>query len=312
MTKPKALCVAGPTASGKSALGMALARKLSGEIVCMDSMQVYRRMDIGTAKPTPGERAKIPHHLVDIREPDETYAVAQYAEDAKRVIEDITGRGKLPILVGGTGFYLRALTHGLNLGGVPSDPKLRQRLKASAADADGKKRLHDRLKAVDPETAARLHANDIARVSRALEVYELTGVPLSKQEQKAFDSPFDFCVIGTAMDRAALYRRIDARVDRMMEDGLQNEVQALLKEGVSPRAQAMQGIGYKELVPVLTADYPLENAVFDIKRNSRHYAKRQLTWFRRDEGVHWLDMADANAHGKALELARAFLEGNEG
>ncbi len=309
MSKPKVLAIAGPTASGKSELGMALAESFGGEIVCMDSMQIYRRMDIGTAKPTAAERAKIPHHLVDIREPDQAYSVAQYAEDAKAAISNILARGRVPILVGGTGFYLRALTHGLHLGGVPSDPKLRERLKDEAGDAAGRKRLHERLQTVDPVSAERLHINDVARVSRALEVYELTGNPISALEQPAYDSPYEFLIFGTELERAALYSRIDARVDRMMADGLPDEVKALLGEGISPRAQAMQGIGYKELVPVFSNHDPLEHAVSDIKRNSRRYAKRQLTWFRRDNAVHWLDMAEKTVHTQAVNIAKAFLEG---
>lgn len=309
MSKPRVLCVAGPTASGKSALGMALAGKLDGEIICMDSMQVYRRMDIGTAKPTQEERGSVLHHLIDIREPNEPYSVAQYAKDATKAIGNVWGRGHVPILVGGTGFYLRALTHGLHLGGVQSDPEIRGRLKAEAPDGQGRRRLYERLQKIDPVTAAHLHFNDVARVSRALEVYELTGTPLSQQEQPAFESPFDFRVIGAAMERAALYRRIDARVDSMMADGLLQEVKALLLEGVSPKVQAMQGIGYKELVPVVLGEYPLESAVADIKRNSRHYAKRQLTWFRRDEAIRWLEMADEEAPEKAMAAAQAFLEG---
>jgi tRNA dimethylallyltransferase len=156
-----------------------------------------------------------------------------------------------------------------------------------------------------------LHPNDIARVSRALEVYELTGIPLSKQTQPAFDSPFDFCILGTAMERAALYNRINARVDQMMEDGLLNEVKTLLDEGVSPQAQAMQGIGYKELIPVLLNGHPLDDAVFDVKRNTRRYAKRQLTWFKRDKGVHWLDTAKEDMQANALQLAQNFLEGKK-
>lgn len=309
MSKPKVLVVAGPTAGGKSALGMALAERVSGEIVCMDSMQIYRRMDIGTAKPTAADRAKAPHHLVDIREPDETYSVAQYAGDAALAIESVLARGRVPVLVGGTGFYLRALTHGLHLGGVPSDPEVRERLKAEARDSTGRERLYDRLKAVDPVSAERLHANDVARVSRALEVYELTGRPLSALEQPAFTSPYEFCIFGTELNREALYRRIDARVDRMMADGLPREVKALLQSGVPQQAQAMQGIGYKELVPALLGEYPMENAVADIKRNSRRYAKRQLTWFRREEGIRWLDMAKADAYAGALGTAQRFLEG---
>ena len=311
MMKPKAMCVAGPTASGKSALGMALAEALRGEIVCMDSMQVYKRMDIGTAKPTREERSRIPHHLVDILEPWEPYTVARYAQDARRAIEGILERGNVPVLVGGTGFYLRALTHGLNLGGVRSDPDVRRQLKAMAADAEGKRKLHDRLRAVDPVSAERLHENDVTRVSRALEVYELTGIPLSKQEQPVFESPFDFCILGTAMERGALYARINARADEMMRLGLLNEVKALLDGGVPPQAQAMQGIGYKELVSVMTEKRPLSDAVSEVKRNSRRYAKRQLTWFRRDGTIRWMDMADKAAHHQAIGIAQAFLEGTE-
>jgi len=311
MSKPKAVCVAGPTASGKSALAMALAKRLRGEIVCMDSMQVYRRMDIGTAKPTKQDREKIPHHLVDILEPWQTYTVAQYAEDARRAIAEINERGHLPVLVGGTGFYLQALTQGLHLGGVRSDPQVRERLKAVACDEAGKQKLHEMLRAVDPVSADRLHCNDVTRVSRALEVYELTGKPMSAQEQPAFESPYDFCILGTELERAALYRRIDARVDAMMEAGLLDEVEALLREGISPEAQAMQGIGYKELVPVLTQARMPKDAAAEIKRNSRRYAKRQLTWFRRDDTIHWLDMARDGAYTQALGIAQAFLEGRK-
>ena len=272
----------------------------------MDSMQIYRRMDIGTAKPTREDRAKVPHHLVDIVEPWEPYTVAKYADDAKRVIMEITARGAFPILVGGTGFYLQALTQGLHLGGVRSDPEIRTRLKAMAQDAQGKQKLYDRLTAIDPVTAKKLHPNDIPRVSRALEVYELTGVPMSAQEQPEFESPFTFCLLGVAMERSQLYRRINTRVDAMMAEGLADEVKALLEEGVSPGAQAMQGIGYKELVPVITGTYPLENAVSDIQRNSRHYAKRQLTWFRHDEQIQWLDGDEKTREAAARSIVRAF------
>ena len=309
MMKPKVIVIAGPTASGKSALGMVLAKELRGEIVCMDSMQVYRGMDIGTAKPTADERAKVQHHLVGIAEPGESYTVARYADDAKRVISEIICRDNVPMLVGGTGFYLRALTHGLHLGGVRSDPAVRERLKAVARDTEGKRTLHGMLRAVDPVSADKLHCNDVARVSRALEVYELTGIPMSNQQQPAFESPFDFCILGTNMDRGLLYRRIDARVDAMMAGGLLDEVKSLLDRGVPIQTQAMQGIGYKELVPVLTAGRPLAEAVTEIKRNSRRYAKRQLTWFRRDAQMHWLDMEKETAHDEALSIARAFLKG---
>ncbi len=309
MSKPQVLVVAGPTASGKSALGMALAKQLGGEIVCMDSMQVYRHMDIGTAKPTAEERKQIPHHLVDIRQPDAAYSVAQYDADATQAIENILSRGHVPMLVGGTGFYLRALTHGLHLGGVPSDPDLREKLKAEASDEAGRKRLHDRLQVVDPVSAARLHENDVTRVSRALEVFELTGKPISTLEQPPYDSPFAFCILGTDFERAALYCRIDTRVDQMMAAGLLDEVKALLSSGIPKEAQAMQGIGYKELVPVITQSASLQGAVAQIKQNSRRYAKRQWTWFRREDSIHWLDMADPAVYDKALATIQAFVEG---
>ncbi len=307
--KSKVLCVAGPTASGKSALGMELARRLNGEIIGMDSMQLYRRMDIGTAKPTRAERAEIAHHLVDILEPWETYTAAQYAADAQQAVEAIAGRGKVPILVGGTGFYLSSLTRGLTLGGIRSDRELRDRLKALAQDDEGKRLLHERLAAVDPVSAKRLHPNDITRVSRALEVYELTGVALSAQAQPEAELPFDLCILGTELERGALYARINARVVQMMKNGLLSEVEALLKAGVSPQAQAMQGIGYKELVPVLSGQTPLPAAVLDIQQNTRRYAKRQLTWFRRNGAVRWLDMAQESAQTEALRIAHDFLEG---
>jgi tRNA dimethylallyltransferase len=307
--KSKVLCVAGPTASGKSALGMELARRLNGEIIGLDSMQLYRRMDIGTAKPTRAERAEIAHHLVDILEPWETYTAAQYAADARQAVEAIAGRGKVPILVGGTGFYLSSLTRGLTLGGIRSDWELRDRLKALAQDETGKRLLHERLASVDPASAKRLHPNDITRVSRALEVYELTGVALSAQAQPEAELPFELCILGTELERSALYARINARVVQMMKDGLLSEVEALLQAGVSPQAQAMQGIGYKELVPVLSGQKLLPAAVLDIQQNTRRYAKRQLTWFRRNGAVRWLDMAQESAQTEALHIAQHFLEG---
>ncbi len=309
--KPKVLCVAGPTASGKSALGMELAGRLNGEIVCMDSMQVYRRMDIGTAKPTRAERAQITHHLVDILEPWEQYTAAQYAADALQALEAVTARGKVPVLVGGTGFYLSALTQGLTLGGVRSNRAYRDNLKAMAQDDEGKQKLHAMLAAVDPVSAGRLHPNDITRVSRALEVYRFTGAPLSAQARPERELPFDLCILGTDLERAALYARINARVLQMMTDGLLTEVEQLLQAGVSPQAQAMQGIGYKELVPVLSGQRPLSEAVSEIQQNTRRYAKRQWTWFRRNGAVRWLNMAQPGARTEALQIARQFLEGRE-
>ena len=300
------LCVVGPTACGKTALAIRLAGELGGEIISMDSMQVYRRMDIGTAKPTPAERQGIPHHLIDVAEPAEPFTVAQYAALAQQAIADCAARGKLPILAGGTGFYLRALTDGLHLGNVPSDPELREQLKQQAQTQEGRLALHTRLAGLDSATAARLHPNDVQRVSRALEVFLLTGTPLSRQQHGVADCPYWFCMIGVTMERAELYGRINRRVDAMLEAGLLAEVQTLLASGVTPTAQAMQGIGYKELVPVLQNGVPLAQAVTLLKQNTRHYAKRQWTWFRAEERVQWLDAAHPECTQQALAISKAF------
>lgn len=298
------VAVVGPTAAGKSALAMAIAQRLNAEIVCMDSMQVYRRMDIGTAKPTAEERRKVAHHLLDVREPTEPFSVSEYASLAQAALRDVAARGKAPLLVGGTGFYLRALMHGLALGGAKGDPALRARLENEALAPDGRQRLHERLRGIDPPTAARLHANDVRRVVRALEVYELTGVPFSQQQNEAADGPFRFHPLGVTLPRETLYERIDHRVDAMLRQGLVEEVRALLDGGVPPEAQSMQGIGYKELVPVLRDGAPLSEAVEAVKRNTRHYAKRQLTWFRGDKQTRWFDAREGEA---ALACAEAFL-----
>ena len=306
--KPAVIAVAGPTASGKSDLGLALARQLDGEIICMDSMQIYRRMDIGTAKPTPQERAMAPHHMLDVADPTEAYAVADYAVAAERVIAGILSRGKVPILVGGTGLYLKALMDGLSLGGAGGDERLRAELNALADEPGGKERLHARLAAVDPETAARLHPNDRRRVIRALEVYEQTGVPMSRQNHAAQDRPFRVLPLALEWPRELLYARLETRVHRMMELGLLWEVRALLESGVAPAAQSMQGIGYKELIPVVMGQGDVDRAVWDIIVHTRHYAKRQGTWLRAEPRCVWLDARDADALlAQAASLAQAFL-----
>ena len=306
MVKIPALCVVGPTASGKTKLAIRLAQALDGEIINMDSMQIYRGMDIGTAKPSMAERENVPHHLLDIAQPDESFTVAQYAAVADQAIRDVYARGKLPILAGGTGFYLRALTDGLSLGGVPSDPALREQLKATAGDAQGKRLLHERLREVDPISADKLHENDVQRVCRALEVYTLTGKPISAQQNPTQERPYRFCLLGTTLERDVLYARTDARVEAMVARGLPGEVRALLANGVSAQAQAMQGIGYKELVPVITGGVKLSDAVDAIRLNTRHYAKRQWTWFRAMDGVSWLDMDKPESMDEALRTSVAF------
>ena len=306
--KPAVIAVAGPTASGKSDLGLKLAQRLGGEIICMDSMQIYRRMDIGTAKPTAQERALLPHHMLDVADPTEAYAVADYAVAAERVIAEILSRGRTPILVGGTGLYLKALMDGLSLGGAGGDERLRAELNALADEPGGKERLHARLAAVDPETAARLHPNDRRRVIRAIEVYEQTGVPMSRQNHAAQDRPFRVLPLVLEWPRELLYARLETRVHRMMEMGLLSEVRALLESGVAPTAQSMQGIGYKELIPAAMEQGDVNRAVWEIIVHTRHYAKRQGTWLRAEPRCVWLDARDADALlAQAASLAQAFL-----
>lgn len=306
--KPAVIAVAGPTASGKSDLGLKLAQRLGGEIVCMDSMQIYRRMDIGTAKPTAQERALLPHHMLDVADPTEAYAVADYAVAAEQVIAQILSRGRVPILVGGTGLYLKALMDGLSLGGTGGDERLRAELNALADEPGGKERLHARLAAVDPETAARLHPNDRRRVIRAIEVFEQTGVPMSRQNHAAQDRPFRVLPLALEWPRDLLYARLETRVHRMVEMGLLSEVRALLESGVAPAAQSMQGIGYKELIPAAMGQDDVNRAVWDIIVHTRHYAKRQGTWLRAEPRCVWLDARDADGLlSKALALAQAFL-----
>lgn len=287
----------GPTASGKTALSIRLAKSHQCEIVCMDSMQIYRRMNIGTAKPTIEEMDGIPHHMIDVADPYESFSVARYQEMAEACIADIHARGKRALLVGGTGFYLRALRQPMALGGdAAADKSIRAELEYLAAQENGKERLHDMLAEVDPETAARLHLNDVRRAVRALEVYRLTGIPFSKQPQIQTDSRFEYRVATLTMDRSMLYSRIEKRVDMMVEQGLVEEVRSLLAEGVPADCQAMKAIGYKEIVPFLRGESDWTDTDYLLKLNTRHYAKRQLTWMRREENVLWVDSSMQDAY----------------
>lgn len=285
----------GPTASGKTGLSIRLAQELNCEIVCMDSMQIYRRMDIGTAKPTPQEMQGIPHHMLDVAEPTEAFSVARYQEMAEAIFREIHARGHQVLLVGGTGLYLRALRSPMTMGDVGGDEGLRAELQAIADAPEGRQRLHDMLAAVDPATAARLHLNDVRRAIRALEVYRLTGVPFSQQPQAQGEANFDYRVASLTMERAKLYERIELRVDQMLRDGLVDEVRGLLESGVPATAQAMKGLGYKELVPYLNGEWTLDKAIYELKLGTRHYAKRQLTWMRREEDVLWVDSLNGDA-----------------
>ncbi len=312
MSKPPLIVLAGPTASGKTSLSIALAHRLDAEIVAMDSMQVYRHMDIGTAKPTIKEQEGIPHHMLDVADPRDAYSVAEYVSAAKACIADIHARGRIPLMVGGTGLYLKALTTPMALGNTQSDPELRARLETIAQAENGPQVLHEKLSRIDPNTAQRLHPNDIRRVIRALEVFELTGIPLSRQQpEQGEESPYSLCVLGLKMDREKLYSRIEERVDLMMAQGLQKEVESLLQMGVSPHAQAMQGLGYKELVPVVMGESPRPVAVDAIKLGTRHYAKRQMTWFRSTKDIFWLDALAPDCFEQALAHVSTILRAQE-
>jgi len=294
----KSICwvLTGPTASGKTALSIRLAQAHDCEIVCMDSMQIYRGMNIGTAKPDAEEMAGIPHHMLDVAEPTEAFSVARYQEMAEECIADIHARGKRALLVGGTGLYLRALRQPMAMGDVAADESIRAELEAIAAQEGGKQRLLEMLAEVDPVTAARLHPNNSRRVIRALEVYRLTGIPFSQQPQIEVESRFRYRVATLTMDRSILYSRIEKRIDMMYDQRLVEEVRGLLSSGVPAQAQAMQAIGYKEIVPYIQGETTFEEMDYLLKLNTRHYAKRQLTWMRREDDVLWVDSLSPDAY----------------
>ena len=292
--KPRILGLVGATASGKTAVPLAVARALGCEIVCMDSMQVYRGMDIGTAKPTAAERAAAPHHLLDVADPRRPFSVAEYVPLAHEAIRGILARGRIPLLVGGTGLYLQGLSLPMDYGGLPSSPELRAELQRELAQTSPE-HMHALLSEIDPAAAARLHPNDTRRVIRALEIYRLTGVPMSAHRTPTnADGPYDIRLYAIDWPRPELHRRIGLRVDQMLRDGLLEEVRSLLDAGVPEDAQSMQGLGYKELVPVLRGEQSLAQAAENIKTGTRNYARRQLIWFRRDSRIRWLDSAEIN------------------
>ena len=287
--KPLCRVLTGPTGSGKSDLAMKLAEEQGWEILCMDSMQVYHHMDIGTAKPTREERERVPHHLLDLVEPTGSFSVADYQTLAEQTVRELTARGKSVLFVGGTGLYLRALRQTMALGAAPADPELRERLHTMALEPDGRDRVHRELEQLDPETAARLHPNDLRRVIRAIEVCRTTGIPFSRQPRAGNEGPFRWKVAAITMPRELLYGRINRRVDRMLRMGLKREVEELLASGVPETAQSMSGLGYKEMIPCVHGETGLEEAAETIRLGTRHYAKRQMTFLRREEGICWVD-----------------------
>lgn len=291
MDKIKIIVISGPTASGKSAIAAKLAAELNGEIVSADSVQVYRRLDIGTAKPPMELRAMAAHHLIDIVEPECDYTAARFMDDADEAIADIRARGKNAFVAGGTGLYIRALLHGIFDGGE-ADKDYRDELVLFAASRGGAL-LHARLNEVDPAAAAAIHPNNTRRVIRALEVYHATKKPISAHHREHGFSRqrYDALKIGLSKDRAALYADIDRRVDEMISLGLLDETRSLLNAGYSPGLRAMNSLGYKEMIGYIQGLYPFDEAVRLIKRNTRHYAKRQLTWFRKDPDIRWFNPA---------------------
>lgn len=280
----------GPTAVGKTALSIELAKKINGAIISADSMQIYKHMDIGSAKIMPQEMQGISHYMIDELEPEEEFHVVRFVELAKKYLEEIYAAGKIPIIAGGTGFYIQALLYDIDFTDQECDEAYRRELETLAKE-QGAERLHDMLREVDPASAMAIHANNIKRVIRALEFYHLTGARISEhnERERQKTSPYNFAYFVLTDDRANLYRRIDKRVDVMVEQGLVEEVKKLKQMGCHREMVSMQGLGYKEILAYLDGELTLEEAIYIIKRETRHFAKRQLTWFKRERGVLWID-----------------------
>ncbi|QAS50919.1 tRNA (adenosine(37)-N6)-dimethylallyltransferase MiaA [Halobacillus litoralis] len=295
--KPLVISVVGPTAVGKSKLGVKIAERFDGEVISGDSMQIYRTMDIGTAKITEEEMCGIPHHMIDIKDPDESFSVAEFQADVQELINDVYERGKVPVLVGGTGLYIQATLEDFNFSDEKKDTEVIKRLEKELEEK-GKEYMFERLHAVDPQQAVRIHPNNERRLIRALELYETTGRVMSEfHEEQAGESPFRPVMIGLEMDRELLYRRINRRVDQMVEEGLVEEVQRLYKQGLT-EAQSMKAIGYKELIPYFRGEYSLARSIELLKRNSRRYAKRQYTYFKNKMEIQWYEIDENNYNDK--------------
>ncbi|NLT47946.1 MAG: tRNA (adenosine(37)-N6)-dimethylallyltransferase MiaA [Clostridiales bacterium] len=307
MKKGKIVVIIGPTAVGKTKYAIHVAQKLDGEILSADSMQVYRHMNIGSAKPTEEELAMVRHHLIGEVDPQDEWTAAEYQKEAKRRIDQMFLRGKLPIICGGTGLYVNSLIYDMDFSTAKEDESLRNELQL-LADSIGGQALHERLKKVDPTAAERIHPNNIKKMIRAIEVAETAGKGIP-----AFDGVFekegdyDCIMIGLNMNRQVLYNRIEQRVDAMIEAGLVDEVRMLLGQGLTEDDNSMKGIGYKELIGFLKSEYSLEEAVKRIKQNSRNYAKRQMTWFRRYKDIKWFDLTDVVNFEKSAEDITAYI-----
>lgn len=303
MKKTPLVVVAGPTASGKTRLAIDIAKAFDGEIVSADSMQIYKYMNIGTAKPTAEERAECTHHLIDFVEPDCEFSVADYTELAHEVIADITARGKLPVMCGGTGLYINSVVNDVTFGELDNDYEMREELRA-LAEKEGSERLLQILSEFDPVSAERLHPNNLRRIIRAIEFYRITGVLISEHQEmtKQIESRYEPVMFCINHDRAVLYDRINRRVDMMLDEGLLDEVKQIMAMGYTKDLNSMKGIGYKELMDYYNGECTLEEAVEAVKQGSRRYAKRQLTWFRRDDRIIFLE--PENASECAIKIIR--------
>ena len=303
--KPNILVICGPTASGKTALAAELALRFGGEVVSADSMQVYRRMDIGTAKPTQSEQRGVPHHMIDVADPEENYSVARYVADAVPIVDGILARGKLPIIAGGTGLYIDHLVAGRQFAPFQPDSGLRPQLQARARQ-EGLPALYAQLAQVDPDAAGIIHPNDEKRIIRALEVFLSTGKPLSQHDRESRALPSRYTpltIVLSFAQRPHLWERIDRRVDQMMAQGLEGEVRALLESGIPPDCTAMQAIGYKELAAAIRSGLPVQSGAEEVKLRSRQYAKRQLTWFRRNRDARWFEWEKIPDFSAALSFS---------
>lgn len=305
--KEKLVAIVGPTAVGKSKIAVEIAGRIGGEIISADSMQVYKGMDIGTAKLHPHEMlassgVMVPHHLLDILEPDQDFSAAQFQEMARRLISEVNERGLIPILVGGTGLYVQTVIDQYRFDKMKVDPDLRRRLFAEA-ETRGKDYLYKKLEEIDPASAKKIHKNDLKRVIRALEVFYQTGSPISSRHilDRQRDSLYNLAFIGLWMDRNALYQRINERVDKMIEQGLVAEVKNLLAQGYYPNLNSMQGLGYKQISQYLLGRCTLEEAIANLKRDTRRFAKRQLTWFKRDSRIKWFKVEPENNTNKLVQ-----------
>ncbi|NJD03919.1 MAG: tRNA (adenosine(37)-N6)-dimethylallyltransferase MiaA [Ruminiclostridium sp.] len=302
------IVIVGPTASGKTSLSVELAKKINGEIISADSMQIYKYMDIGTAKPDADEMAGIRHYLIDEIYPDEEFSVAKYRKLAQRYINEIIEKGKHPVITGGTGLYINSLVYNIDFSETTIDWELREQLKKQSEE-NGNRYLYNQLLEMDPEAAKRIHENDIKRIIRAIEVFKHTNKPISlhRQNSRLEPPPYDYLIFGLRMERARLYERIDKRVDIMFERGLVNEVRKLKEMGYEKNFTAMQGLGYKEIFSFLRGEATLDEVKYIIKRDTRHYAKRQLTWFKRLENIRWLDMDESTTNMEVVKNIQYYI-----